>query len=86
MELTANDFKEASDIYFIKFLPIRECSICGSQIGYQFSKGAVFFDSNCNCVSFTSPLQKRSWQSFKQYYDHLSEEKQKEINEFFKFK
>lgn len=39
------------------WLPLRECSICNSPLGYVVEDGRVGYNSNCGCVSYTTPLR-----------------------------
>jgi hypothetical protein len=45
-----------------KRLPLRRCSICGLSLDYVTDRtGNVAFDSNCDCVSYYTPLRQSSW-------------------------
>lgn len=58
-----------------ELIPIRECSICGEEIGYRIIDGEVYFDSNCGCSIYKTELQLSDWDSlFKHYQNLLYEE------------
>lgn len=37
------------------FYRVRECSICGTPVGYLIEKGHSFFASDCSCTSYDTP-------------------------------
>ncbi len=41
---------------------LRTCSMCDAPLVYIFDGDRVGFDSNCDCVSYWTPVQERSWQ------------------------
>lgn len=45
-------------------IPIRKCSICGKMLCYYFTPYGFFFDPNCDCVGFISPMEKRDFSEF----------------------
>lgn len=65
----------------------RSCGICDSPVGYQFNSvnADVFFDGNCDCVSYWTPPQPRSWGDVAKTYELLGPEGQQEANERFHF-
>lgn len=62
-EVTADEVKAAMIQANIEAVYVRECSLCGSGMYYRREGEQLFYDSNCDCVTFTTPLQARSWQS-----------------------
>ena len=50
--------EQVNDRYY---LPIRRCSMCRTALNYIVLDGRVFFDSNCECVSYTTPPRPSSW-------------------------
>ena len=67
---TAEQVKEAIAINNIRIVPIRDCSLCGYELSYRFANDKVYFDSGCDCVSYYSPPQERSWQELANYLNN----------------
>ena len=45
-----------------EFAPLRCCSICNSAIGFWVDGNPEpVLDTNCDCVSYQSPPERRSW-------------------------
>lgn len=53
------------------YYPVRDCSICRSDIGYEIMEGKVYFNSNCDCCRYRVHLQPRSDEEFQKYLDEL---------------
>lgn len=45
----------------IKRWTLRTCSMCNAPLQYLFGNDAVAYDSNCDCVSYWTPRQPRSY-------------------------
>lgn len=60
------------------WLPLRECSICGSEIGYVVNHKMVWFRSACGCGKYPPP-DRRS--SFKEIEDTLAMQDNDEIRD-----
>lgn len=75
-EMLFENFKEMMILSnSTELIPIRECSICGKEIGYRIIDGEVYFDSNCDCSEYKTELQLSDWDSlFKHYQNLLYEE------------
>jgi hypothetical protein len=84
---TGEDFKKLARNVPLTWIDVRECSICGSWIGYSLDYGDLTFDSSCDCTSYHSIPQPRSWDDLAGYYNSLPEDHQNRIrlNELFKF-
>jgi hypothetical protein len=87
-EKTAEDFRQAVKDKGIQTWKLRECSICGSDLNYVFSKDQVYYDSNCGCTKYYTEIQLRSYEELaRRYNTNLTfPEYIKEIDEFFGFK
>lgn len=56
--VTAADVEKAVREMKITRWTRRRCSLCNAALRYYFETYGVFFDSNCNCVTyFTSPRE-----------------------------
>lgn len=66
---TGEDFRNQAEELKLISWPQRGCSFCGAMIGYRFVDGKAFYDSNCNCVNYTTPLQPRSWDDIADFYN-----------------
>lgn len=53
----------------ITYIATRECSICGCVIGFEINDGHPFFDSNCDCTSFWSDPQHKTWQEVADFFN-----------------
>ena len=53
MKRTAKEFKEQVEKHEILRWDIHDCFICGYHCGFIFDKGKVFYDSSCDCVSWS---------------------------------
>lgn len=67
--VSAEDIRSAVVAAGIKEVQVRECSICGSKIGYIVAQGQLFYDGSCDCTNIGSLLQPRS---FKEIADTLN--------------
>jgi hypothetical protein len=41
--------------------PLRQCSLCNTTIGYRVIGEMPYFDSNCRCTTYWSPLRTAAW-------------------------
>lgn len=67
--MLARKTKEDAKNFEDGFYPIRDCSMCKNDIGYKIIDGEIFFDSNCFCISYTTPPEKRSKAEFCKQFD-----------------
>ena len=42
-------------------LPLRNCTLCNTELYYLVKEDRIFFDGNCDCVSYTTQLIESSW-------------------------
>lgn len=61
MNVTPEEVQAEVEKRGITYWSLRNCSICGSPIGYLFERGEVGFDSNCDCTPYRSPIQLRDY-------------------------
>lgn len=45
-----------------KFRHIRNCGICNSPIGYRINGQELFFDGNCACMAYLTPVRPANWE------------------------
>lgn len=45
----------------INLIYVRDCSLCSTPLHFVVEDETLKFDSNCNCVTYTAPLEERSW-------------------------
>ena len=62
MMVSASDVQKAVIDNNINIVPHHECAICGEWVAYEVYSEQLFFNSNCGCSSFWSPVSQRSWQ------------------------
>jgi hypothetical protein len=65
---TPAEFAAAAQDREITWWPIRDCSLCGTPIGYECSGYRVAFVSSCGCSSFNG-WNSRSWDDLAQHYN-----------------
>lgn len=68
----AENFKDQAEKLGILEWRLFSCSMCHTPIGFMFQVQGnpdVVYDSNCDCVTFTSPLQPRSWENVAKLYN-----------------
>lgn len=81
---TANDIKEAVKKNNVRFIYVRDCSICSHPIGFVFFNNEPFFDTSCDCApGLNTPPKPKQWAHVLDYYN-LSEDK-KTLNKLFGF-
>lgn len=68
---TAADFQTAAQARGITVWPIRDCSMCGYELSYQFRSGDVAFDTGCWC-SRRLHIEPRSWADVADHYNMQS--------------
>lgn len=71
-EILFENFKEMmTNSTDTELIPVRNCSICGKEVGYRIIDGEVYFDSNCDCNEYKTELQLSDWDSLFKYYQNL---------------
>lgn len=81
---TPEEFKLHARKHRISYWPVRECSICGYQLGYHFSvSGNVAFDPGCDCVRYRPGFVARSWQEVANLYNLQTDPRVIEGYDFF---
>lgn len=60
-DITPNEVKDAALATGKTWFPVRDCSLCGSPVGYRTLGERVGFDSNCGCSSRDSGVEERTW-------------------------
>lgn len=67
-KITVDQVKSAIQEHQISWWPVRDCSICGNSVSYQFSDidnpFPVGLDTNCGCTRYRSPLVEMSIEYF----------------------
>ena len=56
-DLTGSEVKEMIMNGDVKAVFSHDCGFCNSPVGWRIREGAVFFDSNCACLSRITPLR-----------------------------
>lgn len=83
---TGEDFKKQAKDHNLTSWPIRPCTFCEVEIGYEFRNGEPFFNSSCGCGLPPSPLQPRTWDAVaKQYNTQTSPKVIEKMDEFWHF-
>lgn len=62
------EFANAARDHEITWWPIRDCSICGVPVGYEFTGDTVAFSSGCGCNSLGG-LEPRTWADVSAHYN-----------------
>jgi hypothetical protein len=85
---TAEDFQRQVKEHDIRSWTLRCCSICETALNFIFDGDDVYYDSNCNCVTFRTIPQERTYQDIADIYNKNIENEDfiEEINDFFEFK
>lgn len=84
---TPEDFAKAVAKKNITEWQLRTCSICEAPVYYRFMDNKVFFDSNCDCATYTTPLHSHMWKNLSDHYNRQTNEAViKSMDEFFGFK
>lgn len=60
-DVTGEEVKAAVLASGDTFIKLRECSMCRSRIGYHVRDGEAGLDTNCQCVPYTVPIQRVTW-------------------------
>jgi hypothetical protein len=71
---------------------VHNCSMCGYPCGYEIHDNEVFYDSGCDCVSYSN-IQPRSWEDLANSYNmnqpennpDISQKYLDELNDIWKF-
>ncbi len=80
------DFQISAQKNGITRWDVHNCSFCNYACGYVFEGVQVFYDSACDCVTY-SYLQPRDWNCVAaQYNMQTNDEVIKKMNEFWHFK
>lgn len=88
MVRTADEFKQAAIKKGITEWVIRDCSICGYDLKYIFSrdKEQVAFDTGCDCTSYPNVIIPSSYEDIAQHYNcQTNKEYIKEMDDFWGF-
>lgn len=64
----------------ISSIIIRRCSICKHPLFFRIIQDEVFLDTNCDCVSWTSPLTPKTWKELTDYFNANQVENNPKIN------
>jgi len=84
---TAEDFRAAIKEKGLTRWKLRECGMCGTGLHYLFENDKVGYDSNCDCTSYDSGIQLRSYQDLADHYNMQSSNTYLDtIDDFFGFK
>ena len=59
--VTADQVKAAITEHSIKFWKLRECSMCGHPLRYEFNGDSVCYHAACNCVTYHEPPRPSSY-------------------------
>lgn len=65
------EFQTAAKRFDLHEWVIHSCSICGRFIGFRFEDDYVFFDSNCGCTTYRSPLRRTNWAEVADAYNNF---------------
>lgn len=60
--------------------PVRDCIICGAEIGYEVVESKPYFDANCNCILHRSPLEPRTNAEFAKFLGRPMTEDQEKMD------
>ncbi len=63
-KVTVEETREALHEHHITRWPIRPCSMCGVPITYYFEDDKIQLDTNCACVTYTTPRQDKTVEEF----------------------
>lgn len=73
--VTAAQVKNAAINNHISFIRHHQCGGCNAWVGFEIQDDKLFFDSNCDCSSYRSPLEPRDWNSLSEWINMQSTEK-----------
>ena len=62
-DVTAEQVEQAVKATGYASIRVRDCSICGAPLGYSFQSAIPHWNGACDCGSYYSEPQPRSWQS-----------------------
>lgn len=84
---TAEDFERQVKAKMISSWMLRQCSMCDAPLEFIFDGDDVYYDSNCDCVTYRTIPEERSYQDIANLYNQNIENVEwiKEINKFFGF-
>lgn len=51
---------------------IRPCSLCGHTLSYQRVGAELFFDPNCDCVTYTTRPEPCEWDDFVKWIEDIN--------------
>ena len=75
-DVTAKEVMQAATSANLTWVPVRECSICQTSIGYEIHDREVFWNGTCDCSSAFGP-EARQWQDIADLINMQSQEKHK---------
>lgn len=74
-EVTIEEIKQAVEHFDIALFNLRECSLCGTSIGYTFVEDeGPMFHSNCDCTPHYTPPEPRTWESVADLFNRQTPE------------
>ncbi len=84
-DITPEEIKAAVKARDMERWDLRECSICGTAIGYLFlSKNLPFFDTNCECSTMESIPRKSSYQEIAEVVNMQNGEAKEKLLKFWR--
>ena len=85
---TGEDFQRQVKEHDIRSWTLRHCSMCDAPLEFIFDGDDVFYDSNCDCVTYRTMPAPRTYEDIADIYNMNISVKEwiKEIDEFFGFK
>ena len=85
---TGEDFRRQVKDLGIKSWTLRECSMCETPLNFIFDGDDVYYDSNCECVTYRTIPQLRTYEDIADIYNMNLGAHQfiRKINSFFGFK
>lgn len=73
-DITGVEIREAIIKHKVVSIHTRSCSICDHALRYLFKRDRVFYDSNCDCTTFYTDPEPRTWDSVAFTYNNMSQE------------
>ncbi len=67
--ITVEQIKDAVKEHDIRVWKLRGCSICLIPLTYSFNGDDPTYDSNCDCVSYSTEPEPRSWESIAEIFN-----------------
>lgn len=72
--ITAEQVRDGVISKAIKFMHLRDCSICGYNLGYLVQNGSLYYDNGCYCVRRPPQPAPRDWQNLADLINDQTEE------------